>query len=310
MDLTHIKQFVVGLMAFGSSVMPLTTPLPQSFTPEQISRHSFFHYPVIEGQKLEAKPYLKVPFSKSEIPEYDITEGWQYSEAEKSIHGHDIHGGVDFAVPYGTSVYAPIDGYAMASYQTSWVLDVSGDKKLYQGQQVRYGGGYFVQIYNPDIKRFVLLAHLSHIAPSIPFSPPEYEEDFDNWKATHEDIPIDEIPNSRYVKFVHAGEPIGKVGTSGLGLGDHVEYTAGSNEPQDLSQTDHPSWDEPHLHFEEYSREFMDKSEEKYGKKIWQRDPYAIYSTYPDYPTVRREKLIGKDPLWIMDQDEKPEYVR
>lgn len=282
-----------------------------SIEPSQVAkleqRQAKFHYPTVEGVKVKATPYLTLPFRKEDAPTYDITEGWMYSKTEQDIHGQDFHGGIDFVVPYGTPVVAPCDGYAVASYWTFWVKDNEGLVKLYKGKPIHLGYGYFVEIYNPEAKRLVLLGHLSELDPTIPFLPPQKEAD--GWKPELEKLTADELLHSTTAVKIKKGQPLGKVGVSGLALGESEEYQG--ELPLSLEAWRHESWDEPHLHLEELWRlQSSPTGTEKIGDRAWMRDPYAIYSdNAQDYPTPSRRRAFGKDPLFLLSPYGLPKYA-
>lgn len=271
----------------------------------QEQRHREFHYPKIEGKEVPATPYLTLPFRSRDIPEfgYEITEGWEYSKEESAIHGLKNHRGVDIAVPYGTLVVAPADGYAMSSYHTRWIKDEAGKEKTYEGKSIRFGLGYFIQMYIPGVNRFVQLAHLSELDPAIPFSKPVYNRPTDNWNPVNHTLRIHELKDHPAVVFVGRGTPLGKVGFSGLAWG-YKDYNPQTERPVAPDPEKFKSWDEPHVHLEDFWRD------QGTGEKGWQRDPYAIYLTagyYPDpkkdQPDPRNNLRFGKDPLWFFAGD-------
>lgn len=297
------RDFIIGAVALGASLITGGS-VDKIKTPSeiQLSMHETFHYPEIEGKKIEAVPYLTLPFRKKDLSmPYEITEGWIYSAPELKIHKQNlIHAGIDYHVPYGTIVVAPVDGYAISSYHTSRVKDSSEKDKFYQGRPVNLGLGYFVRIYVPSVNRVVEMAHLSDIDLNIPFSMPERTED--GWKPTNHDLKPDEWANSPFAVFVKRGTPIGKVGYSGLTWG-YEEYQEGAKRPVQIDTTKFNSWDEPHLHFDEFARN------PKTNELSYQRDPYGIYGTFDLYPTEGNKRPLGKDPLFFLNKDGLPKYA-
>lgn len=266
-----------------------TATKEQLLKARQEGRWQEFHHPIVEGKETEAIPYLSLPFQSGTV--YRVTEGWEYSREETTIHGFVNHKGIDLAAPYGTSVVAPADGYAMTSYHTTWIR-TGKEIRTYQGKPIRYGLGNFIQIYIPTINRFVQLGHLSEIDPTIPFSMPV--EESGDWQPTNHTLPASEIvKNSAYVP-VKKGQPLGRVGYSGLGLG-YEDYRAGEKRPLIIDPNQYKSWDEPHVHLEEFYRD------QKTGTKGWQRDPYGIYLTAEYYPDTTHNQPFGKEPLFLLN---------
>jgi len=303
--LKYASIFIAGIgviLACGperESAMP-TIPTESLSSPEleRLARHKRFHYPIIEGKEIPATPYLTLPFRESDLKGgYDITEGWIYSQEEQEIHGLVNHNGIDIAVPYGTEVVAPTDGYAMSSYHTFWLRGDAGIIKKYQGMPLRFGLGYFVQIYASSINRFIQMAHLSDIDSSVPFSPPIANEE--DWMPNNHTLRIAELKNYQKVVMVEKGQPLGKVGYSGLAWG-YEDYRVGIQRPLQIDPTIQKSWDEPHVHFEEFWRD------QNTGQKIANRDPYGIYSTREDYPTPIRRGISGKDSLFFIGNNSLP----
>jgi len=258
----------------------------------RLERYKTHHFPVVEGnQQVLPIPYLTLPFRKADTNKtYDITEGWMYSEGEKAIHGFAEHNGVDFALPYGTPVVAPADGYAMSSYHTFWILNDDGTKRTYQGKPIRFGLGYFVQMYIPSVNRYIQMAHLSDVDAAIPFSLPIASGD--DWVPTNHTLSVNDLKNSTQYVQVKKGQVIGRVGFSGLAW-DYEEYSSGSARPVAIDPNVKKSWDEPHIHFEDFWRD------QTTGQKVANRDPYGIYGTTLDYPTPDRRGTIMISPLWL-----------
>lgn len=272
---------------------------------ERQDRFTKYHHPIVEGKKVPTVPYLSLPFKKTDFTEskntsYDITEGWLYSQAEKSIHGFNHHVGIDFAVAYGTPLVAPTDGYAMSSYHTFWLKNNNNRIKTYQNKPLRFGLGNFIQIYIPEVNRFIQIGHLSDIDKNIPFSQPILHED--DWLPTNHTLTIQELINDPKVVKIARGQLLGRVGFSGLGWG-YTDYQAGCDRPLILDPEKYSSWDEPHVHYEECYRDQTD------GKKFAQRDPYGIYSIFSDYPTPVRQGVLSQEPLFFMDDNHLPQFA-
>ena len=89
------------------------------------------------------------------------------------------------------------------------------------------------------------------------------------------------MKNSKYYTWIKKGDLIGYAGDSGLTWG-YKDY------PKRPDIKKYPSWDEVHLHFQEFARD-------KNGNKIEPRDPFNIYNTYQKYPKTKKE---FKNTLW------------
>lgn len=262
--------------------------------------HFLRHRPRYPGKesRLEPVPYLKLPFTKAGL--YHISEGWYYSSKVRSVVPFG-HGAVDFALPYGHPVAAPCDGYAIASYHSYPLLDRDGKVKIKNGVAQRFGIGYFVQIYNPGQDRFVQLGHLSNVADTIPFSVPKKNGAI--WQATGHLLSQDEMTGGKnpMVAFVKTGETIGFVGYSGLTSAE--DYLEGYKRPYVIDPNIISTWNIPHVHMDEFQRNQIT------GKKDWRRDPYDIYMKDGSYPTHSNSQKIGKEPLFLTDENSRPLFA-
>lgn len=281
-------------------------------------RHDNTHHPKIEGKEIKAVPYLVLPFARKDLlgavkadmdgpfttrRPYEITEGWRYSQAEESVHGIKIHGAVDYHAPYGTPIAAPCDGFAIASYHSMPITDRKGNIKTKDGKKLYVGLGNFIQIYNPQQNRYVALAHFSDIQDSIPFSTPTYDTETNIWTPTNHILTIAELtnPHNPAVVRVKQGDPIGKLGVSGLRWG-YDDYIKGAERPILIDPLKYKSWDEPHVHFEEMYRAG--------GPKYAYRDAYDLYRTGAKYPTHATRKIhIGPEPLFHLNESELPKFA-
>lgn len=119
--------------------------------------------------KIPFIPYLKVPLNNFD----NISEGFIYSKAERSIHRQFFHKGIDYACKYGEPVYACADGYAIAGYHRFTLRDKNGFLLLYKNSPIANGLGFFVQIFHPEnicgVKggRITQYGHLSKIVDDI-----------------------------------------------------------------------------------------------------------------------------------------------
>ena len=272
------------------------------------------HKPKYPGatQALEPIPFITLPLREDDLKHsqirhgqlgigrrvyYSIYEGWYYSG---NYFGFG-HGAVDIKLPYGFPIAAPCDGYAMSSYHSHPLTDKKGNIVVRDGIKIRFGIGYFVQIYNPQQDRFIQLGHLSNIADKIPFSVPERKSD--RREATNHILNRRQIlegnnPNLIYVK---TGDIVGFVGYSGLASDE--DYKEGYNRPYIIDPDTNPTWSVPHLHMDEFQRNF------KTGKKDWRRDPYDLYNKKVRYPTHSNNLNIGEAPLFLTDENDLPHFA-
>lgn len=215
-----------------------------------------------------------------------ITETWLYSAGERSIHGFVNHGGIDFALPRGTPVYAAADGYAITSTHLS-LLD-----HTYSGKSVGFGLGEFVQIWHPDQEVYTSYSHLSKVSTKIPYFEPDCEDDFCDPKVVYQEPEFSEDEGL----FVRRGTLIGYVGDSGLSWGYEEEPQERRPDPDDF-----PSWDETHLHFEMYTRDttrFL---------KSRRYDPFGIYGRLDQYPIAA---YSNPNSLWQVDSNGHPVFAK
>lgn len=273
-----------------------------------------YHWPKYpdSNQRLEPVPYLRLPFSENDLSrevirpnqlgitrkiDYSISEGWFYTKKTREVSGFR-HAAVDYHLPYGFSVSAPCDGYAVSSYYSFLVKDRDGLVKTYRGMPLRFGIGYFVQIYAPPIDRFVQLGHLSNIADNIPFSTPKKVED--KWVPTNHTLSKEEMTSrtNPNVVEVKAGELVGFVGYSGLTWEE--DYVEGSERPMVIDSTMVGTWSVPHIHMDEFQRNY------ETGKKDWRRDPYDAYLEANFYPTHINNLPVGEHTLFLLDEHELP----
>jgi len=274
----------------------------------------FRHKPLYPGATcaLEPIPYIKLPLRNADLShsqirpsqpgigtkiDYSISEGWYYS---KNIFGFG-HGAVDFKLPYGFPVAAPCEGYAMSSYHSYPLTDNKGDILVRNGIKIGLGIGYFVQIYNPQRDRFIQLGHLSNIADKMPFSVPIRSGN--KWLATGHLLNREEMlrGNNQNLIYVKAGETVGFVGYSGLT--NEEDYKEGYKRPYLIDPNKVFTWSIPHVHMDEFQRNFQT------GKKNWRRDPYDLYSKKGRYPTHTNTLSIGKDPLFLTDENDRPYFA-
>lgn len=245
-------------------------------------------------------PYLRLPIRDT----YQLNEGYIYSQEERKVHGWHIHGGLDFDCEFGTSVYAAASGYAVSTYHRFVDKNKNGSIRLYKGKPLGMGFGYMIQIYHfPEITRsgvprITQYGHLSHIIPEIKplFFPPKNntlskeelrlaekypwilhnygfhysEAEKELYAHNFTEILQKYDSGSPFVAKIEQGQLIGKVGNSGILYGELNQKEASEkvSSPDGVLPLD--TWDAPHLHFEEATRN-------ENGLKIARRDPYNLY---------------------------------
>ena len=119
--------------------------------------------------KIPNKPYLKLPL----LENFEVTEGYIYSQNERKIHSEYFHKAIDYSTNLGEPVYASASGYAIASYHRYTIQNWDKTIKLFEDKPLGNGLGLFVQIYHPEkictVKdgRITQYGHLSKISNAI-----------------------------------------------------------------------------------------------------------------------------------------------
>lgn len=237
-----------------------------------------------QSLNLDNKEKFSIPFKRSDTPL--ITEAWIYSSEERSIHGFTNHGGVDFAQPYGTAVYAAADGYAISSTQ------LAPQARTYEGKTIGFGLGEFVQVWHPMQGVFTSYSHLSKVEKSIPYFKPTCKDGACDPEVVYNDSSFS-VKKGKHVK---RGELIGYVGDSGLSWG-YDEEPRGAKR----NLVKEPSWDESHLHFEMYTRVAPNYT------KARRYDPFGIYGRLSQYDAA---SYVGPDSIWKIGTDNKVEFAK
>jgi len=236
----------------------------------------------------QPKPFLSIPLAK-DAPTLRISEGWIYSEDEGLIHPVILtHFAVDLRAEWGTPIYAPADGLAVASYHIYDMVDA-------YDRVIGYGLGLFVQIWHEEAKLYSSYSHLSRISETIPYIPPTLEGD--SWQPRRAIyVPINVFKGQ--AKPLKMGDLIGYIGYTGLRLG-YKEVPA--NPPSVDSDRD-KTWDPngAHLHWEVFSRT-PDGS-----KKKDRYDPFGIYGEREEYVGIFT-KATG---LILANPDGSPQFAR
>lgn len=267
--------------------------------------------------------FMTIPLSRDWLTKnniaYEISEGWNYTWWEQQIHGLVSHWSVDYAVPYGTPVYAPVNGYIHASYLNT-TLGMPGRRRLYQGQPVNYGLGYRAQIIYPDPSdplnpnkiTFIQLAHLSRfsskLAATIEWLPYVYSAWEDAVKINNYSLSTTDLePVLRWEE--HSGiipikrwELIGYVGTSGL---EQWEEIVSGYTPTMYPDNPYHSRDEPHVHIQIYRRRAWG------GRNAASiTDPYNLRWSAESYPTHSNWLTLTLWHMFKTTDGKLPDYAK
>lgn len=269
------------------------------------------------------QPFLAPIFPPSTQP--IIASGYNYSKAEISVHGVEVHRAIDFVIPRGTPILAPADGYYVASYGEFLLRNEDGSPRMVSLAQAKAGnphtkhlnpppgpgpwpayfGSYVVQGWHTR-GRYTQYAHVDWVNPKIPFYPP-YEV-LDENKVKTGDIahslalrlPVVEYRNHLVAAYIKAGEVIAESGMTGMGWAkptwDFAKLDK-SGRP-DFRGVNYYYYDEPHLHFAVFGR----RAPHSRNAQLW--DPFGLYGEilmgYPgsvkDWP--KRQPKAKHQPLW------------
>lgn len=234
-------------------------------------------------------PCIVIPLARN-TPNLEVSQGWFYSQDELTIHPKvPRHFAVDFPCKWGTPVYAPADGLAVASYHTYDMTDS-------RGQTIGYGLGLFVQIWHEGPKLYTLCAHLSGInSKLVPYIAPDLENG--SWQPRAA-IYLTVEAFKANAKPVKKGDLIGYVGYTGLRSG----YEEAPSNPPTINPAKDKTWDPhgAHLHFEVYTRT------PDGAKKADRYDPFGIYGKREAYGKVFT-KACG---LILPNSDGTPQFAK
>lgn len=219
---------------------------------------------------------FSIPFEKN--TSLNLSESWLYSSGEKLIHGFTLHGAADFDQKRGTPVYAAADGYAISSTQ------IAPQNRNFDGKQVGFGLGNFVQIWHPKQGVYTSYGHLWEIADNIKYFKPNCENGACSPDVIYNDTDYS-VQNGTPVK---RGDLIGYIGDTGLSWG----YKETPLTQRDV--VNEPSWDDTHLHFEVYTRVAPNFVKSK------RYDPFGIYGRADQYNSA---SFVNPLSLWKLNSD-------
>ena len=268
---------------------------------------------------------LSLPFSRQDALEWPdpihITEWWFYDD-EVSIHGLTDHKWIDYALPVWTPMYAPIDGYVMASYRNQTLKDAEGNYTFYTDESgatwsINYGLGNWVQLWMPKHNIYLQFAHLDDVSDEIPRYDPVRVERWKFWNSQHHNLTSTEKEalldwTSQLRVPIKKWDYIWTIWTTWL---EHrkpitTPWVDTMKAFQNLLRP-YPSRDEPHLHFSIYRRDADWNKTESY-------DPYLIQKTADAYPTyiLTGQSVLApynvqtKRTFWSLGEDGMPVFVR
>jgi hypothetical protein len=247
------------------------------------------------------KAFLQPLFQSDAKPV--IATGFEYTPAERAVHGVKTHNAIDFDVARGTPVLAPADGYYVATYGEVLLRnddDMPRSLSLAEAKRGNpsnldlqppksgtrwpiYFGSMVVQGWHPP-GRYTQFAHLDYVEPSIRYYQPEAEGNGD-LKFN----PILRVPTATYrrtnvASWLKAGALIGVTGMTGCGWGERCYERArfGRGGRPDFRQADYTYYTSPHLHFMVFSRRSTAKARPPLA--FW--DPFGVYKDITaGYPT-------------------------
>lgn len=223
--------------------------------------------------------FLGLPFKKGTACK--VQQGWIFLAKEQAIYRKREHYALDFEAPRGTPVLAAADGLALASYQAE-------PNGIYQGKEVGFGLGLFVQIWDPEHRVFTMYGHLSGTARDIPYYEPEVHGQY--YEPTVVRRAGDQIQFLQ-TKKVRKGEVIGYVGDSGCYWG-YQEKPGYRPDPRKF-----PSLDGPNLHFMVFDRNAQ-------GEMCKWFDPYGVYGKAVEYNSP-----FPPTSLWLTSKEGLPLYA-
>ena len=233
---------------------------------------------------------LPKPFLHSPLPigtSFTYTAGWNYEAEEIAIHGVVNHKAIDFAAPKGTPILAAASGWAIATFGEYLLREPSGEPRLLHEKAVYFGSGLMVQIWHKH-GRYTQYLHLDSINQAIPYYPPSLDDDGDYLNAPELKANVDTYGKTVAAHWMEAGEQIGTMGSTGLGLGapTYPQWTTGDLE--------YVSWDVPHLHFVPYAQR---APRTRVTRTRW--DPFGIYGQAAEYPLDVTLWHTLPDSLWL-----------
>lgn len=260
------------------------------------------------------KPFLLPVFD--DFIEPFISAGFNYDAKEIATHGVTEHQAIDFDVPRGTVVYAPADGYYVATFGEVLLHDEDGPKLLglktakegnfynedimppvndKAGEWPIWFGGLFIQGWHKN-GMYTQYGHLDFVEPLIPYYPPAISSD----NLLYSEVL--KINPNQYRKidvaaYIKAGTPIGRTGMTGMGWGPRsYDFAAiGKDERPDFTTAKYTYYNSPHLHFAVFGpRDEITSEPAKYY------DPFGVYGTlHAAYPKHINEWPTLKGSLWV-----------
>lgn len=266
-------------------------------------------------QKTSLSPFLQPVFDEFVQP--FVSAGFKYDAKEVATHGVREHQAIDFDVPRGTVVYAPADGYYVATYGEVLLLEEDKPRLLniktakdgnFYNEDIKapgengawpiWFGGLFIQGWHKN-GMYTQYGHLDKVESSIPYYPPTAQG---NNLLYSEMLKIDprHYKKLEIAAFLKAGTPLGRTGMTGMGWGPRsYDFAVIDTEDRpDFSNTHYTYYNSPHLHFAVFGlRSKVSREPAEYY------DPFGIYGTlHASYPKHPEEWSRLKNTLWLSTQ--------
>ena len=248
------------------------------------------HFRTESGIVLPTEPYLLIPIAKASLPKVAIAQGWFPNKEEVEISQVDGHQGIDIAGPHGLELFAPVNGYYLCTVEENVRKSKDGKVLLLPGstnpdEWIAYGGGTVIEYIEEKGRENGQILHNAEVDDAMPFAIPSPRPG-GGWIAQSLGLPFEEFKAK--AKYYKAGEYIGKMGYTGLGIGTYGKYR-GENRPPKVVDGDFRTWDKikAHAHWGAHKRP---------GKHP--RDPFAKYSITKYYDLrakLEKEALIRSD---------------
>lgn len=258
------------------------------------------------------KPFL-LPLFKNRVKPF-ISAGYHYDSKEIAVHGITNHQAIDFDVPRGTTVYAPTDGYYVATFGEVLLIDGSHPRML--NNKVASVGNFYSEDIKPPGKRgswkiwfgglfiqgwhtngmYTQYGHLDFVEHAIPYYPPAESGNNLLYSEILKTEPR-QFKRRSVATYLKAGTPIGKTGMTGMGWGPRsYDFAVLDNDTRpNFLNTEYTHYNSPHLHFAVFGpRDEITSEPDRYY------DPFGIYDTlHAAYPKSIKQWPGLKNSLWI-----------
>ncbi len=278
------------------------------------------------SDSLEApRPFLSKLFDDAVQP--FIAAGFYYQDVEVAMHGVKSHRAIDFNVPRGTTVYAPADGWYVATFGERLLTDDKGQPKHISAKHAEtvnnssdltyptakqpwpaYFGSYTIQGWHGQ-GRYTQYGHMDWVNEEIPYFAPlraTSDLDLDRSRFIRQELAEDLLfhpvlrANLKEYKsqaaFLQQGQILGVSGATGIGWNETSYDRAEMAEDgrPDFRQAAYTHYDAPYLHFMVFGRRY---GTSRAVKDFW--DPFGIYGTVAEYPQNKDAWPHLVNSLWL-----------